>query len=106
MFYHLFQNRDKKYIYDVNNNLVSYISDELFTDLQKQHSCNELCEKEYEILLEKGFFKDYQFKQLYNPLSKRIEYLNDRNLSFFINVNLKMYSFDHLRMYNFDHIDT
>lgn len=84
MFYHLFQNRDKKYIYDVNSNLVSYISDELFTDLQKQHSCNELCEKEYEILLEKGFFKDYQFKQLYNPLSKRIEYLNDRNLSFFI----------------------
>lgn len=56
MFYHLFQNRDKKYIYDVNSNLVSYISDELFTDLQKQHSCNELCEKEYEILLEKGFF--------------------------------------------------
>ena len=84
MFYHLFQNRDKKYIYDVNSNLVSYISDELFTDLQKQHSSNELCEKEYEILLEKGFFKDYQFKQLYNPLSKRIEYLNDRNLSFFI----------------------
>ena len=84
MFYHLFQNRDKKYIYDVNSNLVSYISDELFTDLQKQHSCNKLCEKEYEILLEKGFFKDYQFKQLYNPLSKRIEYLNDRNLSFFI----------------------
>lgn len=57
MFYHLFQNRDKKYIYDVNCNLVSYISDELFTDLQKQHSCNELCEKEYEILLEKDFLK-------------------------------------------------
>ncbi len=82
MFVKRFEHRGKHYIYDVNSNRITQVSKELWYELKNNVILKN--NMEFTTLYEKGYFQEYELKELYNPFSERIEYLNDRNLSFFI----------------------
>lgn len=76
------EHRGKYYVYDVNSNMLTSISKQLFDELENNVFLSE--NKEFITLYEKGYFHEYGLKEIHNPFTEKIRYLNDRNLSYFI----------------------
>ena len=82
MFIKRLEYRGKYYVYDANSNMLTSISKQLFDELENNVFLFENIE--FTDLYEKGYFREYGLKEIHNPFTDKIKYLNDRNLSYFI----------------------